>query len=375
MPRNDLIQLRSDTAANWASVNPTLAVGEIGFETDTGKFKIGTSTTRTYAIGDIGPGGGKIFITPSTAGNSTGKYFEVAPVGVQVQRSWATGANQSIAVTGADGTAIGTGAQNTIDIVAQSGNVAASSAAVYCSDLVSGGYSDWFLPSKDELNQMYVNRVALNTSFYTVGNYWSSSEANSTDVWYNEFVFGTASSFGGYKYFSIYVRPVRSFTVTLEWEYTPYATDANSLAVNNDITRGGVSLPRGIMSFNKNTNTDSSITVTEEIQITSSQFTAVANRYYKITYYEPAISNSVGTAYVIGRIKLGTSLGVTALNTGNSWSFGTLDDLTCVAITTLPAGTTQLIATLQSSSGGVTSFATRSSTQYAFLLVEDIGAV
>jgi len=41
MPRKDLIQLRSDTAANWASVNPILAVGEQGFETDTGKSKIG----------------------------------------------------------------------------------------------------------------------------------------------------------------------------------------------------------------------------------------------------------------------------------------------------------------------------------------------
>ena len=41
MPRNDLIQLRSDTAANWTSVNPILAVGEQGFETDTGKYKIG----------------------------------------------------------------------------------------------------------------------------------------------------------------------------------------------------------------------------------------------------------------------------------------------------------------------------------------------
>jgi hypothetical protein len=42
VPRNDLIQLRSDTAANWTSVNPTLALGEQGFETDTGKSKIGT---------------------------------------------------------------------------------------------------------------------------------------------------------------------------------------------------------------------------------------------------------------------------------------------------------------------------------------------
>jgi hypothetical protein len=45
VPRIDLIQLRSDTTANWTSVNPILAVGEQGFETDTGKFKIGTGST------------------------------------------------------------------------------------------------------------------------------------------------------------------------------------------------------------------------------------------------------------------------------------------------------------------------------------------
>lgn len=47
------IQVRRDTAANWTSVNPTLTAGEIGFETDTGKFKIGngssTWTSLTYA--------------------------------------------------------------------------------------------------------------------------------------------------------------------------------------------------------------------------------------------------------------------------------------------------------------------------------------
>ena len=45
MPRKDLIQVRNDTATNWTSVNPILAVGEQGFETDTGKFKIGTGST------------------------------------------------------------------------------------------------------------------------------------------------------------------------------------------------------------------------------------------------------------------------------------------------------------------------------------------
>lgn len=47
------IQVRRDTAANWTSANPVLAVGEIGFETDTGRFKIGNGSTawtsRSYA--------------------------------------------------------------------------------------------------------------------------------------------------------------------------------------------------------------------------------------------------------------------------------------------------------------------------------------
>ena len=233
------------------------------FGNDVWKVKIYTKISETpadYEIGDIGPGGGKVFITPSTAGNSTGKYFEVAPVVEEVQRTWATGANQSAVVSGADGTAIGTGAQNTVDIVAQSGNVAATSAAKYCSDLVSGGKSDWFLPSKDELNQIYANsRVTagnfiigvtytintvgttnftligasantigvtftatgvgsgtgvadiLNTGFSTV-NYWSSSEYDAFFVWGQSFSNGLQD--GSLKDSTTYVRPVRSFNTS-----------------------------------------------------------------------------------------------------------------------------------------------------------------
>ena len=47
MPAKTVIQVRRDTAANWVSTNPTLAPGEIGFETDTGKFKICPGTTAT----------------------------------------------------------------------------------------------------------------------------------------------------------------------------------------------------------------------------------------------------------------------------------------------------------------------------------------
>lgn len=44
------IQLRRDTAANWTSTNPTLTQGEVGVETDTGKFKIGTGSTAWTSL-------------------------------------------------------------------------------------------------------------------------------------------------------------------------------------------------------------------------------------------------------------------------------------------------------------------------------------
>jgi len=50
MPVNNLIQLRRGTAAQWTTANPTLAAGEVGFETDTGKFKIGTGSTAWTAL-------------------------------------------------------------------------------------------------------------------------------------------------------------------------------------------------------------------------------------------------------------------------------------------------------------------------------------
>lgn len=46
----DIIQLRRDIAANWTSINPILADGEIGFETNTKKLKVGTGTTAWNSL-------------------------------------------------------------------------------------------------------------------------------------------------------------------------------------------------------------------------------------------------------------------------------------------------------------------------------------
>ena len=43
------IQFRNDTAANWTSANPILAVGELGLESDTGQYKIGNGVATWTA--------------------------------------------------------------------------------------------------------------------------------------------------------------------------------------------------------------------------------------------------------------------------------------------------------------------------------------
>ena len=408
MARESLIQVRQDTAAEWNDVNPTLASGEIGFETDTGKFKIGA--LRTYAIGDVGPGGGKIFITPSTAGNSTGKYFEVAPVGAEVTRTWATGGNQSLAVTGAGGTAIGTGAQNTIDIVAQSGNVAATSAAVYCSELVYGGKSDWFLPSTSELLEMYVNRVALNTGFATDIRYWSSTQYNAGSAFRQDLTAGVVS-FNAKNSAGYYVRPVRAFTVGMEWEHILYATDASDITgatlasnvVSSSLTSFGSSpvlagtptaptatagtnttqiatmasrpwnVPWGVVSYTSSTSSDTSLAdEVEEVQLTGASFTAVSGRLYKVTYFEPGIFTNGGSGPVTARIRL-TNISGTVLNEcyEEFEVYYRTRFINLVFVGTIAAGTRNVVATLYYS--GNTAYIGRGSERKAFLFVEDIG--
>jgi len=119
------------------------------------------------------------------------------------QSTGVTWYNGSYTNTGAIATALGTGNANTNTAVANQG--VGSYATEICYDLDLNGYSDWYLPSKDELNILYINRVAIGAS----GCLWSSSEANTNNAWGQQFGNGSQGSFGKNAWCS--VRAVRSF--------------------------------------------------------------------------------------------------------------------------------------------------------------------
>jgi hypothetical protein len=102
-------------------------------------------------------------------------------------------------------TAIGSGQANTTAIV--NGCITAGIAARLCDDLDLNGYTDWFLPSKDELNQMYVQKNFI--PGFVGGWYFSSSEASSADAYMQDT--GTGEQTYVSKNYQPNVRAVRAF--------------------------------------------------------------------------------------------------------------------------------------------------------------------
>ena len=101
--------------------------------------------------------------------------------------------------------AIGMGQANTTLIV--NGCSDAGIAARICDDLDLNGYSDWFLPSQDELDQMFQQKSAIG-GFAPVF-YWSSSEFSNSQAWALVMTDGGPAPYG--KFGAIHVRAVRAF--------------------------------------------------------------------------------------------------------------------------------------------------------------------
>jgi len=156
----------------------------------------GLPPSQVYKIGDKGPAGGIVFYDKGN--NSDGwRYMEAAPVN-QGHLEWgAKGQNVSTR------TEIGTGKANTAAILAVDANAPAAKA---CADYRGGGKYDWFLPSKDELNELYKQRNLFDISS---GFFLSSSQYSNDCACLQVFVKGD-QGFNG-KYLNFFVRAVRAF--------------------------------------------------------------------------------------------------------------------------------------------------------------------
>jgi len=184
----------------------------------------GSSSARTYALGDTGPGGGLVFLI------SGGLTYEMAPktwganetTGIQ----WCSDSTNSVTTN----TAVGTGSANTTSMLTSATPFVACtlSAPNAVRAYAGGGLTDWFLPSKDELNAMcnysrtwtgtpstgactgaQNGPFAAGTYGFAIGGYWSSSQGSPGGAWFRNG--GDGSQTNVSKFSRLQVRPVRAF--------------------------------------------------------------------------------------------------------------------------------------------------------------------
>jgi hypothetical protein len=169
----------------------------------------GGGAADTCTIGDTGPGGGKVFYVDENAATGS-RYMEAAP------NTWDGGsADPAIAwcnitstpISGASGIAIGTGKTNTDNMVAACTSGAANSVRGYSSPGAPAG--SWSLPSKDENNQLFIQRATVGGFAGGFLAYWSSSQINNVNAWAQSFEIDFASSRN--KVTLNRVRPVKAF--------------------------------------------------------------------------------------------------------------------------------------------------------------------
>ena len=171
----------------------------------------------TCIVGNTGPGGGIVFYVQAATAMAPWRYLEAAPLGWSPDESaevmWCNVSDAFLKgiYTGATpigtytGEPIGAGFYNSFAML----NTCSGGAAHVATSYNGGGKSDWFLPSKNELAQLYSQKTVVG-GFVEVKSYWSSSENLASTASGQHFGTGTQSS-ALLKSTTHHVRPVRAF--------------------------------------------------------------------------------------------------------------------------------------------------------------------
>ena len=186
------------------------------------KNAAGGDITDPPQIGDYRDGGIVFYIaSPPADLDGDGDLDTGLVCAIQDQSSsiqWIIGGNTQTTTNGGTSASIGQGQKNTKAMMGQAGYT--GGAAKVCNDysitVNEITYSDWFLPSKDELNQMYEHKAAINSaaaansgSNFSNVYYWSSTEFDFNFAWKQHFNGGF--QFYNSKVYTDSVRAVRAF--------------------------------------------------------------------------------------------------------------------------------------------------------------------
>jgi len=160
-----------------------------------------SSATQTHFIGEHF-GGGVIFYLDASGKHgiiATAKDFEEPGF-------W----SKKDTLNGAQAAKLGAGRNNSNNIYKAQGEPQTEAddyAVIECIKLIENGYDDWYLPSKNELNQMYLRKDVIGG--FTTFSYWSSTEVDATKAWFQNF--GTGKQIKEVKTAGYAIRPVRYF--------------------------------------------------------------------------------------------------------------------------------------------------------------------
>ena len=203
------------TAGTWYSI-ASYAKNSSGFglSSDSLRWDYKFTTIKLLAIGDT-YGGGKVayLMQPGdTTYNANVQHGLIASISDIGQGSpWSSASTNNTVVCNALGVNLLQGISNTDSIIKYNPSPTTTAAAIAKAHR-GGNYSDWYLPNKNELNKLYIGRIAIGN--FATGGYWSSSEFDATNsykfhAWYQNFANGAQAT--SLKNALGFVRAIRAF--------------------------------------------------------------------------------------------------------------------------------------------------------------------